>query len=387
MQGALSTILRLLPVVALAIVVARPAAAQETFRLDEGQWQQIAAPEPGTPQGELQDIRKLLAQGEAKAAREAAKQWMNEHPNDPLIVEARLLHGDALVAIGNYYKALYDYEFIARSYTASEQWLTALQREYEIARLFVGGMNRKFLGFRLLPAKGEGEELLIRIQERVPGSELGENASMLLANYYYDDGDMFLASEAYDLFLLNYPQSPRREWAMLRVIQANLARFEGPAFDPTGLIEAAQRLQVYQAEFPAAAQRIGAEALMVRIRASLAEKELVDARWYEQRGEDISAAYLYRRIIETHPGTPAAQEAIARLAKLPVPVVQKTASIPITPSGARVDWETADEGQPDIRRARDQRKYPETVQDMMGPTDPYRGRDRGPNEPPLPEME
>jgi outer membrane assembly lipoprotein YfiO len=379
-------ICRFLAALLVVLVFAHPAGAQETYQLDGGEWDRVAAPGPGTPEAALQDIRKLLAQGQAREARERATEWMREHPNHPLIVEARLLRGDARVAMGDYYKALYDYEFIARSFTASEQWLTALQREFEIARLFVEGMNRKFLGFRLLPAKGEGEELLIRIQERVPGSELGEKASMMLANYYFDDGDMYLASEAYDLFLMNYPRSPQREWAMLRLIQANLARFAGPAFDPTGLIEAAQRLRAYQAEFPAAAQRIGAEALMIRIRASLAEKELVDAMWYDQRGEEISAAYLYRRLIETHPQTPAAQEAITRLARLPVPVVQKTAAIPLTPEGARVDWETGEQTPPDVRRARDREPYPETVESMMGPTDPYHGRDDL-DEPSAPEME
>ncbi len=318
-------------VVASCLLAAPRGAAQETFELDGDGWRLQEAPPPDSPAGQLQTIRKRLAEGKPKEALKLAEQWQEDHPNDPLLVEARLLEGDAKSAMGSYYAALFDYEYVARVYPATEQFRTALEREYEIARLFTSGMKRKFLGMRLLPAEGEGAELLIRIQERAPGSEIGERASLTLANYYFEDGRMTLASDAYDLFLLNYPSSTQREWAMLRLIQANLARFKGPAFDPTGLIEALERLKMYQAEFPAAAERIGAEALLIRINASLALKDLNTARWYDTRGEDISAAYLYRRIIEEHPETPAAQQAIARLAKLPIPVVQKTANIPIAP--------------------------------------------------------
>lgn len=305
------------------------ALAQETFELDQGQWLQQQAPPADSPQGKLQTLHKRLAQGKAKEARKLAKQWISQYPNSPLFVEAKLLEADADAAMGNYYRALFGYEYIARAYPATEQFHTALEREYEIARLFIHGMKRKLLGMRLLPARSEGAELLIRIQERAPGSQIGEKASMALANYYFESNEMSLASDAYDLFLLNYPHSLQREWAMLRLIQANLARFKGPAFDPTGLIEALERLKMYETEFPAAAERIGAQALMIRINASLAFKDLETAQWYDYRGQNISAAYLYRRIVEEYPQTSAAQQAIAQLAQLPVPVVQKTANIPL----------------------------------------------------------
>lgn len=297
-----------------------PASAQERYQLEQGHWQPQPAPDPDSPEGKLQAIRKALAAEQASEAQDLAHQWIREYPNHPLLVEAYLLRGDAKTARRRYYEALFDYEQVIRFYPASEQFHTALEREYEIARLFIAGMNRHFLGLRILPAKDEGEELLIRIQERAPGSELGERASLTLADYYYDEGQMTSAAEAYDLFLVNYPPSQRREWAMLRLIQANLARFKGPEFDSTGLIEAAQRLKTYQDEFPAAADRIGADALRVRINESLARKDYLTARWYERRGERVGAAHLYRRLVQDYPLTAAAKTAIERLEALDVPL-------------------------------------------------------------------
>lgn len=315
-------------VVMLCITVAShaTAATQETYRLDdsaegEGGWQLQKAPAPGTPEAELQQVRRLIAQGEAKKAQDAVEAWMKRHPSDPLTVEARLLRGDAKVQRGLYYKALYDYEYIARFYPGTQQFQTALEREFEIARLFTGGTNRKFLGLRLLPADGEGEELFIRIQERAPGSEIGERAVLELADYYFRKGEMIEAAEAYDLFLQNYPRSERREWAMLRLIQASLARFNGPEFDASTLLEAGERLDQYESEFPAAAERIGASGLQVRIRESLAARDYSNARWYQRRGERVSAAFLFRRLVEQYPQTAAAGRALERLKEIDVPAV------------------------------------------------------------------
>lgn len=321
------------PLIAVLLVtcgVSTATTAQEVYELEDGQWLKEQTYPPESMEGRLQSVRKLLAQDENDQAIKQLKKWLTDYPNSPFQAEARLLMGDAKTQNKHYYNALFDYEFVIRAYPASEQFSTALEREYEIARLFVNGMKRRFLGMRILPAEGEGEELLIRIQERAPNSEIGEKASLELADYYYRDGEMINAADAYDLFLINYPRSVNREWAMLRLIQANLARFKGPQFDPTGLIDARTRLVQYQREYPAAAERIGADALIVRIGQSMARKDLVTAQWYEQTNQDVSAAYLYRRLIEDHPETPAAEEAVMRLAALPLPIDAKVFRIEAT---------------------------------------------------------
>lgn len=301
-----------------ALLSISPATAQQRYELQaDGDWQAQAAPDPDSPAGRLQAIRRQLANGEPAAAEEAASQWIEQHPEHDLLAEARLVRGDARTAQGHYYDALYDYEYIALSFPGSDQFHTALQREYEIARLFVHGTRRHFLGLRILPAYGDGEELLIRIQERAPGSRLGERASLELANYYYREREMTSAAEAYQLFLENYPESDHAEWARLRLVETNLLRFKGPRFDATGLIEAAQHLETYREQYPAAADEMQADARMVRINESLAHKALLTAQWYQRRGETVSAAYLYNRLVRDYPETAAAGQALDRLDAIP----------------------------------------------------------------------
>lgn len=302
------------------------AQAQQKFTLKGDQWQKQKTYPPGSPQFELQNMREKLAKGHPDQAESMAKAWLNNHPGSASAfrAQARLIVGDAKVAQHYYYDALYNYEALIRGYPQSKVYDTALRREYQIARLFVHGMKRLFLGMRILPAEGEGAELLIRIQERAPGSLIGERASMELANYYYREDEMANAAEAYDMFMKNYPNSPRREWAMLRLIHASLARFKGAGFDPTGLLDAQQRLKTFEKEYPAAADRIGADALLVRIRESLAMNDYQTAAWFQGQGKDVSAVVLFRRLIKQYPQTAAAKKAIAQLKQMHAAVVANT---------------------------------------------------------------
>lgn len=306
----------ILGLVATLLLITSSAQAQTSYELTDEGFAAIEAPEPGTPAAELAAARKLIAQDEPKAALKALDLWLETHPGDPITVEALLLRGDAKAAMGEFYKALFDYEEVVTFYPASQQFWTALEREYEIGVLYTTGFKRKLWGFRWLPAEGEGAELLIRVQERAPGSPLGEKASIALADHYFNSAQMVLATEAYDLFLINYPESELRQWALLRLIQASLARFKGPEFDGTGLIDAAERLRQYRDEFPAAAERVGVEALLVRIRESLARRDFASADWYDRTGEQVSAVLLYRRLIEEYSDTAAARDAVARLEAL-----------------------------------------------------------------------
>ena len=299
------------------------AAAQEQYVLQGGQWQKQNEVNPDSPEGGLQLIRRALAQDEPKEALEQADQWIEEHTDHPGRVEAYLLRGDAKAAQGEYYQSLYDYELAVRQFPASPFYETLLQRQFQIAKVFASGVKRKFLGLRVISADSEVEEIFIRIQERVPGSEVGEQASRALGDFYFDRRQMGNALVAYEMFLVNYPNSPHRSHAKQRMIEASLETFRGPRYDPTGLIEATQRIKDFEKEFPAAAQEFDARRRLARIEELLAMKLLHNARWYEKQGQRVSATYVYQRVLRDYSHTSAAQSALEYLAGLGMLVSQE----------------------------------------------------------------
>lgn len=301
--------------VAACLGWAHDARAQSTeFRLDdESGWTQTEAPEPGTDAWTIAEARRLLAADKPGEARELISPWIEAHKRtaNEYLPEAYLIRGDARVASGHEYQALYDYEAIIRDFTASDVFADAVQREYEIGLRYLGGLKRKFLGMRLEPARSTGEELIIRVQERLPGSRLAEKAALDLADHYYERRQMKLASEMYGIFVVNYPQSESREYASLRQIKANLARFKGPEYDGAGLTEARLLIEDFMRRYPATAQREGITVgMLVRIDESAASQMLNTARWYLNQGDETACRFQLRRLLRKHPTSAAARDAV-----------------------------------------------------------------------------
>jgi hypothetical protein len=137
---------------------------------------------------------------------------------------------------------------------------------------------------------------------------------------------MPLAADSYDLFVQNYPRSKRVNKAKLRLIYSYYAQFKGPQYDASGLREATSRLKLLQADNPALAQQIGAEALLVRVYESEAAKLLNDALWYRTMGDFISTELTLRSLVNKFPKSIATIEALKIapdvVAKLPAIVAK-----------------------------------------------------------------
>ncbi|MFM1831764.1 MAG: hypothetical protein RLZZ461_80 [Planctomycetota bacterium] len=292
--------------VALGVAVwpARPAIAQDEYVLGEDDAWQKESPEPGTESAQVLSARRALALGEPERARALAGAFIDRFPTSPFRAEMLLVRGDALVEMGDEYEALFDYEAIAREHAGSTVFVTALEREYDIAVAYAHGLRRKLYGtIRVLDASDDAQELLIRIQERLPGSRLAEDAGDQLADFYFRRAEMRLAADAYDLFLQNYPRSDRVEKARARLIESYLASYRGPRYDDAGLRDARRRLEALRAVQPSTAQRLGADALLVRIKESEARKLLVTAEWYLSIDDPISCEQYLRRIVTRYPDT------------------------------------------------------------------------------------
>lgn len=303
---------------ALALgLLAGQSAAQTTrpeLKLDpSGQWQPAATPAPGTDEAVIADTRKLLAEDEPDKAYELINEWIDrkERSGSPLLPAAYLARGDAQTASGDEFDALYDYESIIKQFAGSPEYITAVERELEIAVKYTNGLERKFLGIRFVDATDLGEELLIRVQERLPGSRLAERAGIELADHYYRTRDLELASDAYDLFLQNYPNSSYRMKAMQRRIYSALARFKGPRYDGSALLNAQVLIRRFMTLYPEEARQSGLdEALLNRVDESGAQQLLTTAKWYIRTADLVSARYTLRDLLKKHPFTGAADETV-----------------------------------------------------------------------------
>jgi tetratricopeptide (TPR) repeat protein len=307
----------ILACLALAAGAGQALAQVGQYRLDEhGNWVALEAPALSPDEQLMLDVREMLAEERYTEAKRLLDEWIErqKHSQHPLLARAYLLRGDAISLGGDEFQALYDYETVVKDFVGSEEYPRAVERELQIAIRYVHGLKRKLWTMRIVDAEDVGEELLVRVQERMPGSALAEKAAIELADYYYRIRDLRMASQAYEVFLANFPRSPHATWARQRRIHANIARFKGPAYDATGLRDAKILIEDYAAMDPAGAQRAGfSDALAARLDESMAAQMLTKARWYLRRGDSVSGRYVLQRLVVKHPQTVAAGAALDEL--------------------------------------------------------------------------
>lgn len=300
-----------------ALVVTAPAVAQNTeFKLGEsGKWKPEHVPEPGSDEALIADVTSLIAANQPEAAYQMIDDWIgrNVRSGSPWLPRAYLLRGDALLALGDEFEAMIDYERnVIQRYPQSEEFVRAMERELDIAVLYANGLRRKLFGVRMLGAGDIAEETFIRVQERAPGSSVAERAAIELADFYYRKGDLPLAAEAYDLYTVNYPSGASVRRAMERRIRANVAMYKGPEFDGSSLINAMEQTKEFARKYPSYAEQTVLDTRLVsRLDDALADQMLAGAKWYLRRDDEASAKFTVRRLLKRHPGSPAAAEALS----------------------------------------------------------------------------
>lgn len=280
--------------------------ASTAYKSDgQGGWTPEKAPVEGSDEAVLAQARRELAEDRASAACRTIDKWLKprERTFQPLVPQAYLIRADA-TAVSNEYEALFDYETIIKSFPGSPEYVTAIERELEIAVRYLNGLDRKQFGIRYINAEGVGEELLVRVHERLPGSQLGERAVIELGDYYYRELDLDSAAVVYQAFVANYPRSAYVMRAKQRQIFSNLGKFKGPRYDATSLLDSAALIRRFQNEYPSQAQSVGLDdALLTRIDESRAAQMLETADWYMERKDPVSARVVLRRLFKTYPQT------------------------------------------------------------------------------------
>ncbi len=310
---------RTLILTALLLVVtlrATPATAQSIkYDLDNDRsLVQTDAPSLEGDAAVIARARRALAEDNPSSARTLLTDWItkNERTANAYLPQAYLLRGDSWVAVNDLYEALYDYETVIKQYPQTEEFVTAIDREIAVALRYANGEKRRTLLIFWVDASDIAVELFIRTQERLPGSQLAEKAAIELADYYYRERELRLAGESYDLYLENFPRGPNKVKAAQRRIFCDIARFKGPRYESASLIDASVRIKDFQRVFPAEAEKTGLDAaLLTRLDESAAAQMLENARWYLKVNDEASARFVAKRLLKVHPGTIAADQAMA----------------------------------------------------------------------------
>lgn len=291
-----------------------------------GNWQLLPPPPVPTTQAstrpiaepELDKAQAMLDHGGmSDKAYKILLAWDKANKTSPSRDRCVWLLADAEYQQDDRITAFYYLDELMDKYPGSSLYSAAQEKQFDIAVDYLNGHKLKALGLAIFPATSEALEMLFRIQERSPGSDLAERALMKTADYYFSTSDFDLAADAYGAFARDFPRSKDVPYARLRRAYSALAQFRGVRFDATMLVDARAQLVEYMRDYPDLAARENVAGVIERIDIDCARKILLTGEYYERVHDPAGAAFHYRFLIETYPDSPEANTARQNLSRLP----------------------------------------------------------------------
>jgi outer membrane protein assembly factor BamD (BamD/ComL family) len=204
---------------------------------------------------------------------------------------ALFLTAESLIARGERLKAFHYLEELLDTYPASDIFLAAVERQFEIADSYLDGEADSWGPFEQ-NLEPEAFEMLFRIQLRVPGTELAERALLRTADGYFDAGDHDFAEDAYTAFIERFPRSPKLPEAVLRQAWSNLLQYQGPMYDPTPLLDAREQFRSFSNRYPRLAETQDLSPVLTYINRQLAQKQRIKADFYDRTSRHAAAEQL-----------------------------------------------------------------------------------------------
>lgn len=293
--------------------------AEPEFEFRGGRWIPLTelAPTSLPVDEELDRAEDFLQRGGWRAARTLVLRWFRTHDkSNPLRDRATFILAEVYFQSGNRIRSFYHFDEVMDLYPESRLYKAALQRQYDIADAFLRGYRARVFGLPILTMQDEAIEMLFRIQTRAPGSPLAEKALLRTADFYYATSQFDLAADAYGFYATSFPRSPLVSRVRLRQAFSLMAMFRGTRFDATPIIDARELLSELIVTDPNLARQESLPSVIGRIDEAQARKILQVGDWYVRTNQPRAAAFMYRLLLETFPGSmdvPAAKERLARI--------------------------------------------------------------------------
>jgi len=316
--------------VALAIGVALSCchnAVAETWRLKNGEkWESTNAGPDEQYLHAIAEIKKLVQEGEAKAARDIVKQLRDEFPDRAGPDLNLFVDGELKYWKNHYGKALVKYEKLLKNYPGSEFADAATQREYDIARAYLEGRKKVVLGFIRISGYAEGVEIMEKVSDRAGIDEpnsVGLKAAIAVAEHYERTEQYLEGYLKWSEIASYWETGPVGKQAIYRMAEDNFLAYnkhrpkERYRFDASKLTTAKTYYERFQSLYPTEATQNDVPAKVKQIDEDIAYKQFKIGQYYRRVGKDRAAYLYFDMTVHSWPKTEAAEMARQAMTEMP----------------------------------------------------------------------
>jgi len=280
-----------------------------------------------TPQEQLQQGKNLQEKKNYSDAIAAYRRLIQRWPTSSAAQEARLGLAESLSALGYHYKAYKTYQELIEKNPNSPYFETAVQREFEIANLFLGGEKHKLLGMKIFPALDKAVEIYEKIVKTGPYSKVGPESQFRIGLVYEKQKDYSSAVHAFEKVLERYPQNPLAEEAQFQIGRAYEQEAGRAEYDQSVANQSISAFNDFLIRYSGSEKAATAGKILAGLKEEQSKGLFRIGQFYEKKKAYKAALIYYNEVIEQNPKSDWANQSQKKVAVL----AQQTSASTNTP--------------------------------------------------------
>jgi len=265
----------------------------------------------------LEEARTNLAAGDVDRAVECAEALIERSTDSGRKQEALYLAGEAHYADADWVKAFRHYQTLLHDYPYSQFVPKIEEHVYAIGVEYLSRSPWPVF-HDLFSGRERGAEVMREFASSYPNSSKADDALAALAAYRYERKEYEDAVVFYQQLARSYPESEWADLAAYRRAECWRLDTRGGGYEARTLLRAATEYRRYLSERPNGQRVNDARAEIAWVDEQIALSELKIAHLYLQRDQETGARIHFANVALAYPGTKAADEARAEIAKHPL---------------------------------------------------------------------
>ena len=349
----------LLIVGALALPVLSPAAV--VFRPKENI--KYVAPGDEEINGTAQELFQLGQVSEQSGNRgraiKAYRAIVKRYPKDTLAAGAAYRFAHLLEQEGDFLKAADAYRVVVERFPRSPNFEEAIEAQFRIGEMYLGGKKLKILGIPLRSALDKATEIFAGIVRSAPYGKYTARAQFNIGLATEKQGNADAAVKAYQAVVERFPNDPVAVDAQYQIGYLWFKDARGGVRDAKASANAKIGFQDFLYRFPKSEKAAQARENLKALDQKQTSDALAIAKFYDKQKNYRAAVIYYNDVIRQQPGSPASDRAKQRVEELrkrvgddqlqSAALTAETAKKPVAKTASTQAGSQSNESEPEMR--------------------------------------
>ena len=293
------------------------------------------------------------SEGDYKRAGACYRLVVHRFPRSDIAPTAQFRSGQMLEKEGKLQRAFYEYQGLVEKYPRSPDFEAALQAEYNIGKAYLDGKRVDVYGVPTLPSMAKAQEMFHKIVTNAPYSKIAPLAQYGIGQALEKSGAIASTVTAYQQVVDRYPNSDIAPNAMYQIGYVYFQASRTTGYDQTAAIRAQEAFEDFLLRYPNSEKVPQAQDNLKTLQGRKTENSYNIAKFYDKQRNYKAAYVYYNEVVQQQPDSPEAQRAKQRMDQIRTKVGENALKIggtglQVAGTGGKLQAQTDTASRPDF---------------------------------------